>query len=59
MITKDEDFVARCIGDPAAPAIVWFRIGNCTNRALFAWLEPLLPEIISRLAQGEKLIELR
>ncbi len=59
LITKDEDLVARCIGDPTAPAIVWLRIGNCTNRVLFAWLEPLLPEIITRLRQGEKLLELR
>jgi len=42
-----------------APAIVWLRIGNCTNRVLFAWLEPLLPEIKSRLNAGEKLIEIR
>ena len=59
MLTKDEDFVARCIGNSAAPAVVWLRIGNCTNHALFTWLEPLLPEIKSRLAEGEKLIEIR
>jgi predicted nuclease of predicted toxin-antitoxin system len=46
-------------GNPGAPAVVWLRIGNCTNRVLFTWLEPLLPEIMNRLAQGEKLIELR
>src|ERR1041385_1175826 len=59
IITKDEDFVARCIGNPAAPAVVWLRIGNCTNRVLFAWLDPMLPEIKNRLNQGEKLIEIR
>jgi predicted nuclease of predicted toxin-antitoxin system len=59
VVTKDEDFVARCIGNPAAPAIVWLRTGNCTNRALFTWLEPFLPEISSRLSQGEKFIEVR
>jgi predicted nuclease of predicted toxin-antitoxin system len=59
VLTKDEDFVARCIGNPAAPPVVWLRIGNCTNRMLFIWLEPLLPEIKTRLSQGEKLIELR
>jgi predicted nuclease of predicted toxin-antitoxin system len=59
VVTKDEDFVARCIGNPVAPPVVWLRIGNCTNRVLFAWLRPLLPEMKSRLEQGEKLIEVR
>jgi predicted nuclease of predicted toxin-antitoxin system len=59
VLTKDEDFVARCIGDAAAPAVVWLRIGNCTNRVLFTWLEPLLPEITRRLRDGEKIIEVR
>ena len=39
VLTKDEDFVARGLATPDAPAIVWLRIGNCTNRVLFAWLE--------------------
>ena len=59
VITKDEDFVARCVGNPAAPVVIWLRIGNCTNRVLFQWLEPLLPAIKSRLSDGERLIEVR
>ena len=59
VLTKDEDFVVRCVGNPAAPAVVWLRIGNCTNRVLFNRLEPFLPDIQSRLSQGEKLIEIR
>jgi predicted nuclease of predicted toxin-antitoxin system len=59
VMTKDDDFVARCVGNPAAPAVVWLRLGNCTNRVLFAWLEPFLPEILRRLDAGEKLIEVR
>jgi predicted nuclease of predicted toxin-antitoxin system len=59
VVTKDEDFAARCIGNPAAPAVIWLRIGNCTNRVLMEWLEPLLPDIKNRLEQGEKLIEVR
>jgi predicted nuclease of predicted toxin-antitoxin system len=59
VITKDEDFVARCVGNPVAPAVVWLRLGNCTIRVLFAWLEPFLPEILRRLSDGEKLIEVR
>lgn len=59
VVTKDEDFVARSVANPAAPVVVWLRIGNCTKRVLFAWLEPFLPEIKNRLSQGEKLIEVR
>jgi len=59
LVTKDEDLVTRCISSPAAPAVVWLRLGNCTNRALFTWLEPFLGEIQRRLSEGEKLIEVR
>ena len=59
VITKDEDFVERCLGRPDAPPVVWLRIGNCTNRVLFAWLEPLLPEIVRRLEAGERLLEVQ
>jgi predicted nuclease of predicted toxin-antitoxin system len=57
--TKDEDFVGRCIGDPSAPGVIWLRIGNCTNRVLFAWLAPLLPAIDDALKQGNRVIEVR
>lgn len=59
VLTKDEDFVARCLTSPKAPKVVWLRIGNCTNRGLFRWLEPLLPLVIDRLHAGESLIEIR
>ena len=59
VLTKDEDFVARGLATPDAPAIVWLRIGNCTNRVLFAWLEPLLPGIVARLDAGDRLVEVR
>lgn len=49
----------RCLGNPAAPAVVWLRTGNCTNRVLFAWLEPLLPEILRQLESGQRLVEVR
>lgn len=44
---------------PLAAAVVWLRLGNCTNGFLFAWLKPFLPEIERRLNAGEKLIEIR
>lgn len=41
------------------PPIVWLRIGNCTNRSLFAWLEPLLPEIVRQLESGQRIVEIK
>jgi predicted nuclease of predicted toxin-antitoxin system len=59
IISKDEDFVDRWLVSRPRPAVIWLRKGNCSNRALMAWLEPLWPETVQRLEQGEKLIELR
>lgn len=56
LITKDEEFVERCMGCPEAPAVVW---ANCTNLVLFAQLKALLPEILRRLEVGERIVEVR
>jgi hypothetical protein len=40
-------------------ALIWIRKGNCSNLALQAWLEPLWPDALKRLEQGEQFIELR
>ncbi len=57
LMTKDDDFaaLATLLDEPAA--VVWLRLGNATNSALRNWLEPLLPEILQRLASGETLVE--
>ena len=57
IITKDEDFAEWVRRGRIGPAIVWLRIGNCSNPVLREWLEPLLPAIIRQLEQGERLIE--
>ncbi|MBM3854699.1 MAG: hypothetical protein FJ399_16360 [Verrucomicrobia bacterium] len=57
VVTKDEDFAARSAQAATAPVIVWLRIGNTTNRALRAWIEPRLPGISGLLAQGSRLVE--
>ena len=59
VVTKDEDFVARSLQHPSPPRIVWLRIGNCTNKVLLRWLDPLLPEILRQLESGQKLLEVR
>ncbi len=57
-ITKDEDFAARIQIRSDGPVIVWLRVENCSNRALLIWFAPLFPHILSRIEQGEKLIEI-
>ena len=57
--SKDEDFVDRWLLSDQPVPLVWIRKGNCSNRVLMAWLEPLWPDTVKRLEQGERLIELR
>ena len=59
IISKDEDFVDRWLLDQAPVTLIWIRKGNCSKRALLAWFEPLWPDALKRLEQGERLIELR
>lgn len=41
----------------SSPAIVWLRIGNTRRTTLLEWFEPLLPQIVNALEDGEILIE--
>ena len=59
IVSKDEDFVDRGLLSDRPVPLVWIRKGNCSNRALLEWLEPLWPDTLKRLEQGEQLIELR
>jgi predicted nuclease of predicted toxin-antitoxin system len=54
IVTKDEDFSNRKPLRRGGPAVLWLRVGNCSNRALLTWFLPLLPQIIDRLNQGEQ-----
>lgn len=59
IVTKDEDFAEWVVRGRAGPAVIWLRVGNSSQRALLDWLEPLLPVILAKIAQGERLIEVR
>jgi predicted nuclease of predicted toxin-antitoxin system len=59
VVTKDEDLVEQALGDTAPFKVVWLRIGNSTNPILFAWLEPLWPDIVRRLGEGARIVEVR
>jgi predicted nuclease of predicted toxin-antitoxin system len=59
IITKDEDFAERAARDANGPVIVWLRVGNSTNRALFEWLNTRWAEVTELLNLGSTLIEVR
>ena len=37
--------------------IVWIRLGNISNSALWRALDPLLDEIVRALSAGERIVE--
>ncbi len=57
ILTKDEDFAVRSQQTSAGPAVVWLRVGNASNRALRAWLEPRLAGMVQLIGQGSRLVE--
>jgi predicted nuclease of predicted toxin-antitoxin system len=57
VITKDEDFAALARREPNGPQIVWIRLGNISNEALWRTIEPRLDEIIQSLNSGERIVE--
>lgn len=57
VLTKDADFAA--LRGARGPAVVWLRLGNVTNDALIAAVIGALPEIVTAIEAGEKLIEVR
>ena len=59
IVTKDEDFVTMRRLSPAAPRVIWVRIGNTTNRVLRDRIQPLMDEILAAVAAGEEIIEIR
>ena len=59
VVTKDEDFAERSLQSVTGPQVLWLRIGNSTNRVLFAWLEPLLTAAVQHLESGHRLVELQ
>lgn len=57
IISKDEDFPQRVLTVENAPQVLWLRVGNTSNRALFEWLRPIWPSIEHSLQSGERLVE--
>jgi len=58
LLTKDEDFVELVRRDQSGAQVVWIRLGNISNQALWTALEPILQDIVDALVSGERLIEI-
>lgn len=60
ILTKDQDFATwRVDRAGTEPAVVWLRLGNTRRAELLRWFECLLPEIVTELNRGERLVEVR
>jgi predicted nuclease of predicted toxin-antitoxin system len=58
LITKDEDFVSTASRGEMVPQVIWIRLGNTTNRALWQVLSEIFSEILRGLEAGERVIEI-
>jgi predicted nuclease of predicted toxin-antitoxin system len=58
LVTKDEDFVALSDREAGGPQVVWVRLGNISNNALWRAIEPQLDEIVRALNAGERIVEI-
>lgn len=59
IVTKDEDFPHMALLSEPSPVIVWLRVGNTRRRALLAWFESHIDELVVAAEAGNRLIELR
>ena len=59
IVSKDEDFAQRVRGSSSGPSVVWIRLGNQPNDALWSALSPIWLEICAVLDDGERLVEIR
>lgn len=59
VVSKDDDFqiLANRRGTP--PQVVWVRLGNCRKGTLLDVFGRVLPELMSTLANGSGVVEIR
>lgn len=59
IMTKDADFVALLQHHGPPPQIIWLTCGNTSNAHLQTLLLTALPQTLTLLAAGERLVEIR
>jgi len=57
ILTKDEDFVNLVLLRLETTPVVWIRIGNCRKAALLEKIQEAWEKLISKLEEGDQLIE--
>lgn len=57
LISKDEDFLH--LATRSEFALIWVRLGNCRKQALLAAFDALLLHLLTALAEGKRVVELR
>ncbi|NJD67439.1 MAG: hypothetical protein C3F12_02150 [Candidatus Methylomirabilota bacterium] len=59
IVSKDEDFLHLVNLGAGGPSVVWVRLGNCRKGPLLDAFARVLPEILSALQGGQKVVEIR
>ncbi len=59
LITKDEDFSWRASRPDALVQVVWVRLGNCRQAALFSAFDSVFAQLLIALEAGSNLVEIR
>ena len=57
VITKDADFVQRSAGGELSCQVVWVRLGNMSNQALWTVLRPALRQILEEIERGARVVQ--
>jgi predicted nuclease of predicted toxin-antitoxin system len=57
LITKDADFTDLAKRNPFGPQVIWIRIGNISNDALWNAISAALEEIVQSIKAGERVVE--
>ena len=56
IVSKDADFVTLRALRRTGPAIVWIRLGNVSRTVLLDRIERALPDIVTQVERGEKVV---
>lgn len=59
LVSKDEDFLHLATRSEFAAPLIWVRLGNCRKQALLAAFDALLLHLLTALAEGKRVVELR
>jgi predicted nuclease of predicted toxin-antitoxin system len=58
IVSKDRDFARLSQTDPFGPSLIWLRYGNCSRDLLLERFSRQADDAVSRLAAGQRLVEL-